>query len=190
MFDDESNRAVKAFEARLAALRPSGVPSPFPATHLAAPDDRDAVEQSGVCRPIHACDTPAGHRFVCIYCGVETTRTGGHRWQWPAVAAGLAALLLLMATTGWRSQLAIKQLRQPAAILVDDVTAPGTNSARTELTASRSYLSLRSQAIRDGIDSAVLPATPGVTPSSKSDIPLTYREALDRVLKQKDSWGS
>jgi hypothetical protein len=106
--DLNPRESLDDFEAALAALRPRvGAPQsrtefiPFVALHSTAT----------------SCDHPAGHRFVCLQCGVDAPQASrAHLWAWPSALAAMtsvAALLLVMLFVD-RSERMANRIDKPA----------------------------------------------------------------------------
>jgi hypothetical protein len=101
MFDNKENdQDLTALKARLASLRPR-------ADRL-DPEWRAMLEKEMALtlalsqRERGRCESPAGHRFVCVHCGNEARIFTRRRWPWPAALAavsGVAAVLLVMLVT-------------------------------------------------------------------------------------------
>jgi hypothetical protein len=136
------------------------------------------------------------------------------RWIWPAVAAtmtAMAALLLLMLTVHPAPQIASKGeehgVTTPLISVVREQTYPvfsGSqrmpepwygigNWSRSPIVSGSetiSYLNLREQTLRFGVESWETPVLAIVAPTSAMEAPLSSRQLLDRLLKQQGLSGS
>ena len=117
----ESDEELKAFEARLAALRPRAdrldpqwrsvlekecLPSPLGrgaggegGIESQSPPSPSALTLTLSRRERGRCTAPAGHCFVCVHCGSEATLSVRRRWPWPVAFSAMtsaAAVLLVM----------------------------------------------------------------------------------------------
>ena len=155
------------------------------------------------------CKLSGGHRFICVRCGREApTNQGVGRWAWPAAfstVTAVAAILLVMLTTRTQPQMAERGNEQGVA--------PTASSSADKMEAARelgfglaaenaswrpsasdtgemSYLKLRDQVLRDGVESWKSPASAVVTTTQAPETPLSYRQQLDLLLKQQGLRGS
>ncbi len=208
----ESDEDLKAFEARLAALRPrAGLPSPFgggaggeglagDALELEIPPSPPALTLALSQREGGRCDDPAGHRFVCVHCGSEATVAAGRRW--PAALAAMtcaAAVLFVMLVTqrtpsgaptgspGGSDDLAG---RATGGAMPSGLEGPESGPPPGARGDAMPYVCLREQVLRHGVEwlDRSLP-TPFV-PVTATEKPLTNRELLDRLIEEESLRGS
>ncbi len=161
-----------------------------------------------------SCTNPSGHRFLCIYCGSDAALVrGAGRWVWPTALTtmtAIAAVLLVMLVTHSERQVAVQGGNQGHATRASSIVqlqanpvAPEKRSREDWLamgsvpharqdsdTDETSYLTLRDQVLRDGVESWKIPVSAVVTTARTTESPLSYREQLDRLLKQQGLRGS
>jgi hypothetical protein len=202
---DESED-LKAFEAALRALRPRTnrldgrwrsqlvemLPSPVgseAAASLPSPVGRGVGGEG--------CEFSGGHQFVCIHCGSDAPVACGIRhWAWPAAfstVTAVAAILLVMLVTRLEPQMAVPSSEKPKQGPVLEYGLAEANASRGPLVSGADempYLKLRDQVLRDGVESWKFPVSPVVTAAGTTEGPLSYREQLDRLLKQQGLRGS
>jgi hypothetical protein len=195
----ESSDETEAFEAALRSLRPRADALDRRWRFLLA-------QEAAFNNSLPENEVQAAGRSVCTRCGgtLSPGRSRQSRWAWPTafstmtvVAATLFVALLVRA-------------RPEAAI------APGAGGAVAPLAATvkdqadsivglagdsglllrpifsggeASYLGLRDQVLRCGVDSWQLPVAAVVT-TKIAKPPLSYREQFDRLLKEEGSHGS
>ena len=218
--NENEDRNVKAFGAALAALRPRAGRLDCRWRSLLAKEAAltativgDATLPSPFGRGAggEGCVDPAGHRFMCIHCGSDARVVrGAGRWAWPAAFSGMtavAAVLLVMFATRWGPRLGEQSPTTPAPLVVQqrvDTDWLEENQASGDWLAHRRaarpprvsgvdemcYLDLRNQVLRYGVDSWKPPASAVVTSDGPTEGPLSYREQLDRLLKQQGLRGS
>jgi len=155
---------------------------------------------------LRGCDDAMGHQFVCSRCGdaISSGRREKHRWAWPtafsAMTAAAAILLVALvvrsglqtAVTPGEQGMAVPSTSaaqdQPSAV---SWLADGNGLPRRPVSGSAetSYLNLRDQVLRYGVDSWRLPVS-AVATAKIAEPPLSYREQLDRLLKQEAIHGS
>ncbi len=141
-----------------------------------------------------SCTNPSGHRFLCIHCGSDAAPVRGPgRWIWPAALSTMtatAAVLLAMFVT--RSQLPITRpadlegaatpaasvaQQQPSPVFFEDgrssdyrlVTGSSPRPPNNPGTDEMSYLSLRDQVLRDGVESWKFSVSPVATTARTKD---------------------
>jgi hypothetical protein len=213
MFDhEETDQDLKAFEARLASLRPrtDGLDLTYRAmlekearrlcfsiTPADQQHPRAASRSENTVMLKHnlrACTDPAGHRFVCVHCGNEASVSTRRRWAWPAALAamsGVAAVLLAMlvlphmypAPTAGRFDVAAS----PANLAEDAQAGWPTRRDDEDKT---SYLCLREQVLRHGVEWPDRPQARTSGPTAPTEGPLTNRELLDRLIEEQGLRGS
>jgi hypothetical protein len=188
------------------------------AKHASAPGplslwERVRVRALRASRP-SSCTNPSGHRFLCIYCGSDAALVrGAGRWVWPAALStmtAVAAILLVMLVTRSERQVAVQEVKQGAVTPASSVVQVQANPAAPEKrlpedwfaigsvprapqgsdAEETSYLTLRDQVLRDGVESWKFPVSAVVTTGRTTESPLSYREQLDRLLKQQGLRGS
>jgi hypothetical protein len=77
------------FEAALAALRPRVDPSPSRAEFIPF--------QCGVGVNSLTCESPTGHEFVCLHCGIDAPRIiPRRRWAWPAALTAMTSVAAVL----------------------------------------------------------------------------------------------
>ncbi len=160
------------------------------------------------------CTNPSGHRFLCIHCGNDAAPDGGPgRWAWPAALStmtAVAAILFVMLATRSQPQVAVQRGERGTAIAASSGVPRQANPAAPERRATgdwlatgseprpsegpdidqTSYLTLRDQALRGGVESWEVPVSAVVTTARTTDAPLSYREQLNRLLEQQGLRGS
>jgi hypothetical protein len=199
--DENSNENLGAFEAALASLRPNSDRLDRRWRSLLAKEAaRTAEIASG-----QDCKT-RGHRLVCIHCGsdIPSSRIVGH-WAWPAAFSAMtavAAILLTMVVSRSVPQVALRESKREIAasapVSFERESAPEyemtTETASPPLlafdTEEMPYLKLRAQVLRDGVDSWKSPPLKTMAAARPAEAPLTYREQLERLLKQQDDRGA
>jgi hypothetical protein len=142
---------------------------------------------------------------LCSRCGeiVSSGRRDKRRWAWPTAFSGMtavAAALLAALVVQSGSQTAVTPHDQGTAVQSTFVANNQADSASlpvgdnrlphqpSSLTAETSYLNLRNQVLRYGVDSWKLPVS--AVAAAITEHPLSYREQLDRLLKQENPHGS
>ena len=211
--NENENEDLKAFEAALGALRPRTDRLDGGWRALLA-KEAVRVRAFGAGRT-SSCTNPSGHRFLCVYCGSDAARVRGPgRWAWPAALStmtALAAILLVMLVARWQPQIAAQGTKQGTAAPASAIVQGHANPAGPEKrqmpgdwlamgnvprppqgsgTEEMPYLALRDQVLRDGVESWKSPVSPVVTTTRTTEAPLSYREQLDRLLKQEGVRGS
>jgi hypothetical protein len=196
---ENQDEELKAFEAALAALRPRADGLDRRWRFLLA-------EEAAFNRNLPESEIVAAGQWVCARCGgyLSSERSPKHRWVWPTafstmtvVAATLFVALLVrskleadLATTagGVAASLAARVNDQ-----ADSIAGPAVDSGlllRPIFSSGEaSYLGLRDQVLRCGVDSWQLPVAAVVT-TKIAKPPLTYREQFDRLLKEEGAHGS
>jgi hypothetical protein len=153
-----------------------------------------------------ACTDPAGHRFLCIHCGSEATRPGVVRWLAPAAFSALSAAVAVAVTMivvrpgpQTPAPALVAQRSRPAAVPSSRgpengwVTESPRRPADDSGSEKASYLSLRDQVLRQGVESWPLPASSVVlTEKAKhtAETPITHQEQLSRLLDEQGLRGS
>jgi hypothetical protein len=208
MFDNENqNEELKAFEELLASLRPRA-------------DGLDrrwrfllAQEAACNCNLAQSPSFSAGENGaipfsppLCSRCGevISSGRHGKHRWAWPTAFSGMTAVavaLLVALVVQSSSQIAVTpgnpstpvpsflMAKNQADIAFGLAGENGLPRRPNSLSAETSYLSLRDQVLRYGVDSWRLPVS-AVAAATITEHPISYREQLDRLLKQENPHGS
>jgi hypothetical protein len=139
---------------------------------------------------------------------------GRGRWAWPAALStmtAVAAVLLAMLVTRSERPMAVQVSKQgvaPHASSIVQQQASPTSLKKERVSENRlgmgsvprapqgsgtdetSYLTLRDQVLRDGVESWKVPVSAVVTTARTTEVPLSYREQLDRLLKQQGLRGS
>jgi hypothetical protein len=205
---ENEDENLNAFEASLRSLRPR-------ADRLDPRWRSLLAEEASLMSPLspgegkgECCKRSGGHRFVCIRCGREApTNRGVRRWTWPAAFStmtAVAAVLLTMLVIRTEPRIAERGGEQGVAMpglpsgnrtengRPDESWLAGANLSRRPLvlgTDEMSYLTLRDQVLRDGIESWKSPA-PAVVVTRTTESPLSYRQQLDLLLKQQGLHGS
>ncbi|MCE5302352.1 MAG: hypothetical protein LLF97_04480 [Planctomycetaceae bacterium] len=163
----QQDEPLNDFEAVLRALQPRAdrLPSQGPPTPRAATD----------------CTNPSGHEFVCIHCGCETPATvRRRRWAWPTAFGAMTtvAAVLLVAIF----------LQQPTAN-VATIEPDGSSDLVAQPTASPSYVTLRNQVLRNGVESwqPVDSSDGGKGQNEASPVPC--REQIENLLKELNHAG-
>jgi len=110
------------------------------------------------------------------------------RWAWPAAFSTMTAVaVMLLAMLVVPSEKKTTNGRQAEVWSAGgNVPQPAPVSNANEMP----YSALRDQVLRDGVDSWKPPESSVVTTASPMEAPLSYREQLDRLLKQEDLRGS
>lgn len=212
MFDhEETDQDLKAFEARLAALRPRAdgldparrarLEKEAAARRLCfsiTPVDQQPGSSENPSKAVvmlkhnlRACTDPAGHRFVCVHCGSEARISTHRRWPWPtalAAVSGVAAVLLVMlvfqrepSDANVGSSGSADNLARPADSVVFEV-GPPTPRASAD---TASYLCLREAVLRHGVAWLDRHRSTSALPLSATDKLLTNRELLDRLIEEE-----
>jgi hypothetical protein len=189
-------RSLLAEEARRScfSMTTTGDESSLPVDY----DDEDVMLKHN----LQGCKRSGGHRFVCIRCGRDApTNRGLRRWTWPAAFSTMTAVAaVLLAMLVIRTEPRIAGTAIPSLPSGNEIEngrpaeswLAGTNLSRRPPvfgTDEMSYLTLRDQVLRDGVESWKSPAS-AVVVTRTTESPLTYREQLDRLLKQQDLRGS
>ena len=143
---------------------------------------------------------------ICVRCGgaVSNAHNSKRRWAWPTAFSGMtavaAALLVALvvrsgpqtAMTGGKPSIAIPST-SVAENQADSVSwlASGNGLLRRPISNSPEspYLNLRDQVLRYGVDSWNPPVSVVAT-AKIAEPPLSYREQLDRLLRQEAIHGS
>jgi hypothetical protein len=208
MSDNENqNEDLKAFEASLGSLRPCADGLDRRWRFLLA-QEATFNHSLGDCPDFRVGEngTVPFAPSVCSRCGstISSGRRDNHRWAWPtafsAVSAIAAALfVMLLVRSGAQTAMPANEprLAMPSASVSRDQTdaaswsVPGYGLSRRSVSGSddASYLDLRDQVLRYGVDSWSLPAS-AVAAVKIADPPRSYREQLDRLLKQESFRGS
>jgi hypothetical protein len=215
---ESQNEDLNAFEAELASLRPrtdrldprcrsrlaEKLPSPFGrgAGGEGLGDDALTLTLSQWARGrTEVCDNPAGHEFLCIHCGSAAPKTGrARRLAWPAAFStmtAVAALLFVMLATRPAPQSAavVDEQAKPASLEMEQMQGywlAAQNSSRPLDVFGENespYLSLRNQVVRYGVESWKSPVSAVATEVRAAEAPLSYREQLDRLLKETNHAG-
>ena len=193
---------MKAFEAALAALRPCAdrLDSRWRSLLAEEASQTAAILPSPAGRGAggEGCVNPAGHRFLCIHCGSEAPATPRiRRWAWPTAFSGMtavAAVLLMMLAVRPAPPIADRpeEPRVESAPMSDYGLAESSASPfhRDHQSNEMPYLALRNQVLRNGVESWKSPVSMVVTTARSVDEPLSYREQLDRLLKEQGCRGS
>ncbi len=213
--NEEQDEELTALEADLAALRPRADGLDRGWRELLAKEA--ALTSVMLQHDLQGCINPAGHRFLCIHCGSERPTVGSvRRWSWPAVAAAMtsvAAVLLAVLVTRPEARVALgvaKESRPPVAAPAqgaveeqDTATALETRRASEDWLAMKNvsrvplaggadnmpYVTLRDQVLAYGVESWKIPVA-AVGTSNAMEVPLSYREQLNRLLEQQGLSGS
>jgi hypothetical protein len=197
---ENQDEDLKAFEAALGALRPRADGLDRRWRFLLA-------QEAAFNRSLPESDVLAAGRLVCTRCGgaLSSGQRPEHRWAWPTafsamtvVAATLLAALVFrlgpqIAVTGGGQQRATTSL---TSVLESQTNlapwlAGASGLPRQPISDSpeASYLSVRDRVLRYGVDSWQLPAS-AVATADVAAPPLSYREQLNRLLKQECLHGS
>lgn len=198
---EEQDENLKAFEAALAALQPRADRLDGRWRELLAKEASLPAYEAGTRPP---CASPAGHQFVCIQCGIAAPVPSVVRhWVWPTALAGMttiAAILLIMLVVAKEPPIASPFVAQQPAnrsvsekVQIADFRRAMSDSTRSPLASGvgeAAYLRLRGQILRDGVESWKSPVSEVVTAARASEVPLSQREQLQRLLKQQDFRGS
>jgi hypothetical protein len=200
MFDSENqDEDLKAFEASLGSLRPRADGLDNRWRFLLA-------QEATFNRSLSESDVLAAGQFVCVRCGgvAASSHRGERSWAWPmafsgmsAVAAALFVMLLVRSGPQTATPPGEPVLAMPSASVPGDQTnaaswsVPGYGLSRRSVSGSDDapYLDLRDQVLRYGVDSWSLPAS-AVAAAKIVDPPRSYREQLDRLLRQESFRGS
>jgi hypothetical protein len=201
MFDEEQqSEDMKAFEAALAGLRP-------------AADKLDPrwrfllAQEAALNHNLPANDVLAASQFVCSRCGAASSgRRNRRRWAWPAAFSAMttvAAVLLVALVVRVAPQVAPGNGQgisptSAASAAVEKQADPtvwfarGNPSQRSPVSGGdeTAYLSLRDQVLRFGVESWKPPASVETAATNTAEPVLSYREQLDRLLKQESFPGS
>jgi hypothetical protein len=200
MSDNENqDEDLKAFEASLAALRPRADGLDRRWRFLLA-------QEAALNGHLSDNDVLAAGQSICVRCGgaVSVGRRDKHRWAWPTAFSGMtavAAALLLALVVRSGSQIVVtpgeQRMAVPSTSVAEDQAdsvswlASGNGLPRRPISNSPEspYLNLRDQVLRYGVDSWRLPVS-AVATARIAEPPLSYREQLDRLLKQEAIHGS
>jgi hypothetical protein len=201
--NQDENEDLKAFEAALGDLRPRTDRLDARWRSRLAEEASFLPSPSGRGAGGEGCEFTGAHRYVCLYCGDDAPITSGvRRWALPAALSAMttvAAALLVMLVARPAPPMAagvddhansasFEKRRSPENTLAKD----GALEPRRFLSREAApYLALRDQVLRDGVESWQFPVSafaPSATATTES--PVTYREQLDRLLKQQGSRGS
>jgi len=194
---------MNAFEAAMASLHPK-------ADQLDRRWSEHLADEAG-----RLCVNPAGHQYACVHCGAAVPRVrGGRRWTWPAVAATMtaaAAVLLMMLVVRPGPHIASNEGGPGIAMPSTSVVEKQANPALLEserMADSRmgigywplssimpgsektSYLNLREQTLRYGVESWESPVLASAASTNTVESPLNSRQLLDSMLKQQGLSGS
>jgi hypothetical protein len=197
MFDnEEQDGELKAFEASLGGLRPRADGLDRRMRFLLA-------QEATLNRDLQDSEVQLGRQFVCVRCGgvVANPNNGKRRWAWPtafsgmtAVATALLMMLVLRAgpqnpiTTGdQRTALPFASAEGPADSVVS-LNGNGLPRRPVSAVAETSYLNLRDQVIRFGVESW-RPPVEAIATMSPPEPPLSYRKQLDRLLSEEHFHG-
>jgi hypothetical protein len=200
MFGEENqSEDLKAFEADLASLRPRA-------------DGLDPrwrfllAQEAALNHNLPGGDALAAGQFICSRCGaVSSGRHDRRRWAWPAAFSAMttvAAALLVALVVRFEPQVAApgggestspvatsfaeKQADPNSSFAVRNVPRRGLFSGSDET----AYLDLRDQVLRFGVESWQLPASAVAAATNTAEPVLSYREQLNRLLKQESLHGS
>jgi hypothetical protein len=156
------------------------------------------------------CSNPAGHEFFCIHCGgTAPTASRARRWDWPtafSTMTAVAATLLVMLACHWLSQCRPASPQVAAVVEEPSTVRPDDSFAITERPATAlagrsaaflpagganemSYLFVRNQVLRGGVESWKSPDSTLAVGGRAEEAPLSYREQLDRLLKETNHAG-
>jgi hypothetical protein len=205
----KTDENLKAFEARMASLRPRADRLDARWQSLVEKETALMGEKS-LPSPIgrgaggEGCELIGGHQFMCIRCGIAAPSPSAIRnWAWPGALAamtGVAAILLVMLVVAERHPIASPSAAQQQAetflseqVQMSDHGLATSDWARTPLSSGggeASYLELRNQVLRSGVESWKQPVSAAVTTAREAEAPLGYREQLNRLLQQQDLRGS
>jgi hypothetical protein len=201
MFDNENqDEELKAFEAKLGSLRPSGEGLDRRWRFLLA-------EEAAFNRHLPEADVAAAGQLICSRCGGSIAKGGRdkRRWAWPAAFSGMTVvaaslLLALVVRPGPQNVMtADRQNVSPSLASAVDKradsipwSAKGIFSRRQLVSGSveSSYLDLRDQVIRDGVESWKSPVSAIAITTNAKEKPQNCREQLDRLLQQERWNGS
>jgi hypothetical protein len=164
--------------------------------------ERAGVRAFGPDKP-PPCTSPAGHEFLCLRCGsAAPTPSAVRRWAWPTALAGMtgvaAVLLVMLVVAHGRPAASPAVAGQPASRPSSQPTEmPDYQLATDDCTrwplasgGDASYLKLRNQVLRYGVESWRQPASALVTTARATDAPLGHREQLRVLLEQQGLNGS
>ena len=192
--EEKQDDDLKAFEAALAALQPRA-------------DGLDPrwrfllAQEAALNHNLSGGDALAAGPFVCSRCGaVSSGGRGKRRWAWPAAFSAMtavaAALLLALVvriepravTPGGHEGVSPaptpfvqKQSDSRSSFAISDSPRRAVLAASDEAT----YLSLRDQVLRFGIDSWRPPVTTVAATTKAAEPILGTRGHLDRLLKRE-----
>jgi hypothetical protein len=200
MFGEEKqSEDLKAFEAALAALRPRADGLDPRCRFLLA-------QEATLNQNLPASDALAAGQFICSRCGAASSGRGaGRRWAWPAAFSAMttvAAVLLLALVVRVVSPVAAPGIRESVAASEAPFVAEPTNAssspamrnssrrASSSTSDETAYLDLRDQVLRFGVESWRSPASAAAATKSSTEPVLSYREELDRLLRQEALFGS
>jgi hypothetical protein len=194
--EDNQSEDLKAFEAELAALRPrSDGLNPRWRFLLA--------QEAAFNQNLSGDDALAAGQYICSRCGATSSRS--HRWAWPAafsamttVAAALLVALVLRPEPQIARQIDKPNTKPATTLRAEKQTEPAVWLAVGNLPQRRiatgadeaAYLNVRDQVLRCGVDSWEPPPSATATAALSGERPLSYREQLDRLLKQESAHGS
>lgn len=199
--EEDQDKDLKAFEAALAAMRPRTDRLDGQWRELLAKEAGLSVLEAAT---PPSCASPAGHQFVCVHCGVAAPAPSAIRhWAWPTALAGMTAvaavLLIMLAAARERpiaSQPSLQRLASPTfaeKVEIAEFRAAMRDAAPCSVASgvgAATYLKLRWQILRDGIESWRSPVSEVITAARVSEAPLNQREQLQRLLKEQDYRGS
>lgn len=198
---EDQDENLKAFEAALAAMQPRTDRLDGRWRELLAKEAELSVLETAM---PSSCASPAGHQFVCVHCGVAApTPPAICRWALPTALAGMttvAAILLVMLVAAKERPIASQPSFQlPASPTfaerkkMSEFRQAMSDGARSPLASNvgdASYLKLRDQVLRNGVDSLKPAVSEFVTAARATEAPLNYREQLQRLLEEQGHRGS
>ncbi len=200
MFGDEKeNEDLKTFEEALASLRPRA-------------DGLDPrwrfllAQEATLNQNLSGGDSQVAGQFLCSRCGAVSSRRGDkRRWAWPAAFSAMtavaAALLVALAARvappaaapGGGDGVSLPMAASAGRQAAPESWLPARNVARNYPVSGSdetAYLDLRDQVLRFGVDSWRSPASAVAATTNATEPVLSYREQLDRLLKQESLHGS
>ena len=195
MFDNENqDEALKAFEASLGELRPRADGLDRRMRFLLA-------QEATLNRNLQDSEVLLGGQCVCVRCGgaISNANKGKHRWAWPAAFSGMTAVAVVLFA------MLVVRVGSPNAVTAgkpgtetpfasvgdgkaDAVPSFDGNGTRQLGSDSMSYLNLRDQVLRFGVESWKTPVA-AVATMNTDESPLNYRKQLDQLLMQDRMHG-
>jgi hypothetical protein len=190
---EKQSEEMKAFEAELASLRPRA-------------DGLDPRWRFLLAQEAALNENLAASQFICSRCGgVSSSGRDKRHWAWPAAFSAMtavAAVLLVSLIVRVEPRTAAPAGAEGVSLSVNsfaktkddaDFSLPMRNLPRRPLLASSdetAYLTLRDQVLRFGVESWKSPVSTIAATTNGAEPVLSYREQLDRLLKQESLHGS